>query len=235
MISNSNYTSRLRLNVRGFVALIGVLLVCFGQQMVAKTDEMATPSNILGIWINDTLRLGLPTIDHVLQGFLLLLAGGALLAFYINGLHLYSEEAQPSHRPLNIGLMRSAWPFALIGAVLFGGLLLQLQRAEYHSSSPWIWVISLSIFLGIVVVWDWRRGVNLSPDLPRQDLMWLVGLLIAGLLIVTYRLQGWPDQLMHDEGIFGSTARDVAMGTFKPPIFAQGVNMFPILSTFWPG
>lgn len=104
---------------------------------------------------------------------------------------------------------------------------------KYHWSFPWYWLGYLAIFLGVAIGWDRRRGVNPSLDLKRQDLIWLTGLLIVGFLIATYRLQGWPDQLMLDEGIFGSTARDVAMGTFTLPIFAQGVYGFPILSTFW--
>jgi 4-amino-4-deoxy-L-arabinose transferase-like glycosyltransferase len=40
---------------------------------------------------------------------------------------------------------------------------------------------------------------------------------------------------MQDEGIFGSTARDIANGVFKPSVFAQGVDTFPVLSSIWQG
>jgi hypothetical protein len=63
----------------------------------------------------------------------------------------------------------------------------------------------------------------------------MLGLLIVGLLFTTYRLQGWPDQLMGDEGLNGSVARDLAKGTFLPPLLAQGVDTFPILATYWQG
>ncbi len=46
--------------------------------------------------------------------------------------------------------------------------------------------------------------------------------LLVGFLIATYRLQGWPDQLMLDEGAFGTKARDVALGTFTSQVFSQG-------------
>ena len=82
-----------------------------------------------------------------------------------------------------------------------------------------------------VAVWDHQRHIDLSPHLSRWDLLWILGLFIAGIIIGAYRLQGLPDQLMADEGSFWTTARDIANNTLQSSIFASGVYTFPILSS----
>jgi len=217
---------------RRYYAVIGILLIAIGQYLIAKIDEIAAPSTPPGIWANDFFRLGMHTIDTVLAGSLFCILGGIILATGIS--HAYPEEEILDDSPLAFAQFRPAWIIGiLIGGTLFTILSLQLNRGGYHWYSPWFWLGNLAIFLGIAIGWDQQRGINFSPGLQRQDMLWLTGLLIFGFLIATYRLQGWPDQLMHDEGIFGSTARDVARGTFTLPIFAQGVDSYPILSTFW--
>ena len=234
MSANKHAISNFLLKIRWLVALIGIFLIIIGQYLVAKTDPSAAPLTSPSKWLNNILHLGMPSIDSVLGGCLFLLIGGYLLAVVFHSLRLYSpDETLFENKPIRINLIRSAWPLVLIGSLFIIGLLFQLRKLDYHFYSPWLWVISLLIFSAVIARWDQLRGINLSPVLDRQDLIWLLGLLIAGLVIATYRLQGWPDQLMGDEGIFGSTARDIATGILKPPIFAQGVDTFPILSSIW--
>jgi hypothetical protein len=226
--------SPLRGSKRRYAALTGIFIMGIGQYLLAKIDETAAPSTPLGIWVNEFFHFGMFTIDNVLAGFLLCILGSVLLVTNLDDARSYPEEAAPDKRPLAFASFHPEWMiWILVGSALFAVLLSKLNQMEYRWYFPWFWLGYLAIFLGVAIGWDRRRGVNLSLDLKRQDLIWLTGLLMVGFLITTYRLQGWPDQLMLDEGVFGSTARDVAMGTFTLPIFAQGVDGFPILSTFW--
>ncbi|MFZ5911419.1 MAG: glycosyltransferase family 39 protein [Chloroflexota bacterium] len=224
----------LRGSARRYAALTGIFLMGVGQYLLAKIDETAAPSTPLGIWVNEFFHFGLFTIDNVLAGSLLCILGSILLVTNLDDARSYPEEAAPDEKPLAFAAFRPEWViWILVGSALCAVLLSQLNQMEYHWYFPWFWLGYLAIFLGVAIGWDRRRGVDLSLDLKRQDLIWLTGLLMVGFLIATYRLQGWPDQLMLDEGVFGSTARDVATGIFTLPIFAQGVDGFPILSTFW--
>lgn len=225
---------RVRSKQRVYALLIGILLVGIGQILVSWIDETAFPSTALSRWVSNGLHLGLPEIDSVLLGIFIILIGGFLLALNLKNLRLFSEEGSLEEKSPALAMIRPVWLVGLfIGLVIFAILLVQLNRMEYHPYSPWLWLSGLAMVLSVAIAWDRRRMVDLSPSLVRQDLIWLVGLWIGGLLIATFRLQGWPDQLMHDEGIFGSTARDIANGTFLPPIFAQGVDSFPILCSYW--
>jgi len=234
MGSDPQAVSPLRGSAHRYAALTGIFIMGIGQYLLAKVDETAAPSTPLGIWVNEFFHFGMFTIDNVLVGSLLCILGSILLVTNLDDARSYPEEAGPDEKPFTFASFRPAWMiWVLVGSALFVVLLSQLNQMEYHWYFPWFWLGYLAIFLGVAIRWDLRRGVDLSLGLKRQDWVWLTGLLVVGFLIATYRLQGWPDQLMLDEGIFGSTARDVARGTFTLPIFAQGVDGFPILSTFW--
>ena len=220
-------------STRWLFALLALLIIVAGQYLIISPGIQSTSSNV-GIWINNALHVDISNIDNVIQGFLLFFLGGGLLAYAIRGFGLFTQnQSSFEKKPVYINKIVSFWPWILFGIILFVWLLLPLSSLGYLPSSPVLWILVLLIFTVIMGLWDSRRGVSLSLGLTRQDLLWLIGLVVAGLVICTYRLQGWPDQLMGDEGIFGSTARDIATGKFTPPVFAQGVDGFPILSTYW--
>jgi hypothetical protein len=234
MLQNEPNRSTTWLRPRWAVASIGVILVISGQYLISNPNVPSTSPTNLGTWLNNRLHLGVSGIDYILWGLPILVAGVILLVLLSRDLRLSStEELVSDEKPFAIQLIQSAWPWMLTGLGGFTVLLLQLGKLDYGAYSPLLWIFTLMIFAGIAAVWDHRRQVDLSPGLTRQDLLWLIGLLIVGFIICTYRLQGWPDQLMMDEGIFGSTARGVAIGDFKPPVFAQGVDTFPIMSTIF--
>ena len=214
-------------------ALAGLVLIVVGQvQLASQTLPAGNPIS-LGKWLNDNWHLAIPSIDNVLRGAPLMLAGILLLAIAMRGLRLLPPDECPLDiRPFAIRLIRSAWPWVLVASVLFIILIVQLYQMSTQALLPMLWVATLAIFTAVIVAWDRRRQVSAAPRLSRQDLLWLIGLLLVGLLIATYRLQGWPDQLMGDEGNFWTIARDMARGLLKPSPFGVGVYSFPIFSSF---
>ena len=185
---------------------MGLILVIVGQLQIANPDVPLSPPLPLGEWLNNSLHLGIPSVDNVLRGLPILAVGGLLLILALRSLRVLPPREPPIDiRPFAIRLMRSAWPWVLTAGCIFAFLLFQLDRLDYRPITPLLWILTLLIMTTLIAVWDHRRQVSYSPSLTRQDLLWLVGLLIAGLLIGAYRLQGWPDQLMGDEGNLGSS------------------------------
>jgi len=219
-------------SIRWPTALIGLILIVVGQfQLASEKISLSLPLP-LGLWLNKNLYLAIPSIDNVLRGLPIMLVGGILLAIALRGLQLMPVEEHPIEiRRFAIHLIRSAWPWVLVASSIFVILLVQLGNLDYRPFLPLLWIVTLLIFIAVMAVWDHRRQVSPAPQLSRQDLLWLIGLLIAGLLIGTYRLAGWPDQLIGDEGNFWTTARDIAIGAFHPAIFDNGVYSFPIFSS----
>ncbi len=215
------------------MALIGLILLVVGQVQVARSELSSAPPTQFGQWLNDTLHLGVPSIDNVLNGLPILLIGGILLAVALRGLRLLPTGKEPEEKkPFAFRLAAFGWPGILCAFALFGATLWTLATREY---TPWMvvgWLSSLFIVIVVIAFWDQHRGANLSPGLTRQDILWMLGIAIIGLVIGAYRLQGRPDSLMGDEGNFWTAARDIATGAFKPPIFATGVYTFPILSSY---
>lgn len=214
---------------------LGVLCILLGQHILSRDAVPTAPTMTVGIWLDKTLKLRLPDIDGALWGLLFLLLGGLLLI-----LTFTAWRPLPSKPAAQISaashLRRIEWlPLTLIGSAAFGILIFQLGRWEYHAYSPWLWMLAPLCFGLVIALWDRRRGARWSPNITRQDALWMLGLLIVGLLYTTYRLQGWPDQIMGDEGLNGSVARDIANKVFLPPLLALGVDTFPILATYWQG
>ena len=220
-------------SLRWPIALVGLALLVAGQVvMVSQTLQLGAPL-ALGIWLNDHWHLSIPSIDHILYGLLLELVGVALLAAALRGLRLLPLDERPLEiRPFAIRLIRPAWPWVLIATLLFAALLFQVDATDTRPALALLWIASLLIFTSVMAVWDRRRGVSASPHLGRRDLVWMFGLVIAGLLIGAYRLQGWPDMLVGDEGNFWTVARDLANGSLHASIFGNGVYSFPVFSSF---
>jgi 4-amino-4-deoxy-L-arabinose transferase-like glycosyltransferase len=224
-------------NVNWLTALIGLILLVFGQLEIAGSAFQVSTSIPLGDWLNNNLHFGIPDINNVLVGLPIFITGAVLLAVSLRGLRLLplSSEEFAAGKTIEFRLIKSAWPWILVGLLSLAFLLIQLGRLTYKFYSPILWIVTLIMFATTMAVWDHRRQVDLSPHISRKDLFWMIGLLIAGFLISTYRLQGWPDQLMGDEGNFYTISRDIARGVYKPPIFGSGVYSFPIFSSYLQG
>ena len=218
--------------LRWLTAAIGLALFVIGQHIIASDITPAAPPLQLGEWLNNYLKLNSPSIDNVLNGLPILLAGAAFLILAFRGLQLIPSEKETDERkPFAIRKFLTFWPWVLCIFVLFGMLLWLLATRDYQPMMAIGWLIDLLLATVVMATWDHERDVSLSPGLARQDILWIVGIILAGIVIGTYRLQAVPDALMGDEGNFWTVARDIANGTFKPAIFATGVYTFPVLSS----
>jgi 4-amino-4-deoxy-L-arabinose transferase-like glycosyltransferase len=161
-----------------------------------------------------------------------LIGGGLILAFALAGIPMLpSLEQKFKQGRLDMRILRSKWQWLLAGS---GAVTLLLFRMTGPGADPVevpLFLVGIACFAVAVAAWDHQRHIDLSPHVSRRDLLWILGLFIAGIIIGAYRLQGLPDQLMADEGSFWTTARDIANNTLHMSIFASGVYTFPILSS----
>ncbi len=215
------------------MALIGLILLVVGQVQISKSELPSTPPTQFGQWLNGTLHLSIPSIDNVLNGLPILVIGGILLAIALRGVRLLPTEKKTEEKKnIAFRLLTFGYPGILFAFALFVTTLWTLATREYTYWMVVGWLVSLLIVIFVIAIWDIRRKINLSLGLTRQDILWILGLVIIGLVIGAYHLQGLPDSLLGDEGYFWTVARDIATGSFKPPIFAVGVYTFPILSSY---
>jgi len=233
MAQNRPQTKTGWLQSRWPMALIGLALLIIGQVQISSSELPSSPPTQLGQWLNNNLHFDIPSIDNVLTGLPILLIGCFLLLIALRGLRLVPVEKEPEEKkPFAFRWVASSWPGILCALALFGTTLWSLATRDFSLWMAVGWLISLLFIVSVIATWDQHRGINLSPGLARQDILWMLGLAIIGLVIGAFRLQGLPDSLIGDEGNFWTTARDVATGIFKPPIFANGVYSFPILSSY---
>jgi len=220
---------------RRLSGILGFALMVFGQAWMSRRTHPPLPSLKAGEWLTDVLHLAVPNIDNVLYGLPFLLAGGALLWFSMRGIPLMPAEREfRAYHPPGLRILLSAWIWLLTGLVTFAFLMMRLNAPSFQPFHAPLWVISLTLIGIAVAIWDLRRGIELSPKISRKDLLWMAGLLLVGLLIGVFRLQGLPEGLIGDEGNFWGIARDIAIGKFNPSIFAVGVYTFPVFSSIFP-
>ncbi|MFZ5820908.1 MAG: glycosyltransferase family 39 protein [Chloroflexota bacterium] len=220
---------------RWLAGLLGLVLMIVGQTWITIDTLPDRPPLKLGAWLTEEIHLAVPGIDNALYGLPLLLIGGVLLGLSMRGIPLLPPEREFSEsRPFAFRQLAKTWPWVLVGAGLYTVLLLRLNVESFRSFHAPVWLASLALFAIAVAVWDLRRGVDLSPQVNRTDLLWIIGLLFGGLVVGAYRLQGLPDGLIGDEGNFWGIARDIAIGEFKPSVFAVGVYTFPVFSSILP-
>lgn len=218
--------------IRWLIALGGLGLIVIGQWRFNAQSIPPGDALVLGLWLNRVLFLGDPGVDNLLRGFPLLVFGGLLLALGLRGVSLLPSLRSALATPaLELRRLASFWPRLLVGSVTLIALLSNLSNPNFQVYAVPLWLASFLLFLSAAFQWDIQRQVNLSPQWTRADLLWMLGLFLAGLLIGTYRLQGLPDQLMGDEGSFWTIARDIAVGNFSPSIFTSGVYTFPVFSS----
>ena len=218
---------------RWLIAIIGLIMMVVGQAVISRSEPPSTKPTQLGLWLNNTLHLGLPSVDNVINGLPILIVGCFLVALVLRGLRLLPvENGLERKKPFAFNMVIFAVPAIFFAIALFGTTLWSLVHLEYKQWMLVGWLTSVVFFLIAIAIWDHRRGIHLSPDLLRKDILWLLGLMMFGLVLGVYRLQAMPDSLMGDEGYFWTSARDIAEGLFKPPIFAVGVYTFPVFSTY---
>lgn len=229
----TNFTKKLEwLNVRWLAALMGLALLIIGQTRIASDTIPPAPPTKLALWLTGELHLAIPSIDNVLNGLPYLAAGAALLYLSLWNLRLVPAETPlPANIFIALRPLRLLWPWLAGAGGVFAVLIWQINRLDYYDLMIAEWLAAPVLVLVAAAAWDYKRQVSLSPRLSRADLLWMLGLFILSLLVGAYRLQGLPDMLMGDEGSFWTAARDIANGQFEPPIFANGVYTFPVLSS----
>lgn len=217
----------------GVTLIAGLLLIYAGQYELLAQGSLASP---VSQWLNATLRLGLNNLDQVLSGLPLVLAGTLLVAVTlakVRWLRAESDWASGQPDTLQLRWLRGFWPWLLAGGGLAALLLLRLSARLYGALSPWLWLVALALCAVAAWLWDRPSGVRHSPEIERQDWLWLLALVLAGLLIGSFRLTAVPTGLMGDEGAFFTTARDIASGQYRPPLFDFGVYTYPILGSIF--
>jgi 4-amino-4-deoxy-L-arabinose transferase-like glycosyltransferase len=204
-----------------------------GMIQISKLELPSSPPTVLGQWLNDTLHFEIPSIDNVLFGLPILILGIFLLAVSLIGLRILPAEKDFSGGiTFGFRFVSINWLWLLVALNILLITLWSLAKRDY---SGWMIagvLISLLIILTVIAAWDHKRGINLSPNLTRTDFFWILGLFFIGILIGVYRLQAVPDSLIGDDGSFWTAARDIANGSFRPPIFGVGVFTFPIFSSY---
>jgi 4-amino-4-deoxy-L-arabinose transferase-like glycosyltransferase len=219
-------------SLRWLAALAGLILLIIGQTRLASDTVPPAPPTRLAAWLTEVIHLSIPSIDNVLSGLPYLIAGAALLFLSLRRLRLVPPEAPlTGNIVISLRPLRSLWPWLAGGTGIFLVLLWQINRLDYSGLMVAEWLAAPMSFLLAAALWDHQRQIDLSPRLGRRDLLWMLGLFLLSLLVGTYHLQGLPDMLMGDEGSFWTAARDIANGQFKPPVFANGVYTFPVLSS----
>ncbi len=220
---------------RWLAGVIGLILMVSGQAWVSLDTLPPRPPLALGIWLTTEIHLAIPSIDNVLYGLPLMLLGGILLALALWGIPLLPREREgQEHPPLQLRQLLSFWPWLLLAGVTFIVLLLRINSDSLRFLLVPLWLASLTLVAIPLALWDRQRNIALSPQVGRPDLLWMLGLLFGGLVIGAFRLQGLPDGLIGDEGNFWGIARDIAVGDFKPSVFAVGVYTFPVFSSILP-
>jgi 4-amino-4-deoxy-L-arabinose transferase-like glycosyltransferase len=218
--------------IRFLMALIGFLLLVAGQYQLSRSNPLSIPPTLFGQWLNHTLRFDIINIDNIIFGLPLVLLGVFLFVFSLHSLILLPIENEFKKNIFRFIHTPFTWSGIICASVIFCSTVWSLATHEYSTFNVISWIASLLIFVYIFLSWDRKRGVKLSIPVARKDILWILGLTTLGILIGTYRLQGLPDSLIGDEGSFWTVARDIATGSFKPPIFANGVYTFPILSSY---
>lgn len=235
MIESSQKSRLSWFKYRWLTGLFGLALMITGQTWLAIDTLPSRPALKLGNWLTREIHLAIPSIDNVLYGLPLLLAGGVLLGMALRHIPLLPVERDfNADQPFEPRKLSRAWPWLTIGGGLFITLLLRLNVEGFYPFQAPMLIASLLMVAIAFAAWDRRRGIHLSPQVSRQDLLWMLLVVTAGLVTGTYRLQGMPDGLIGDEGNFWGIAKAIATGEFEPSVFAVGVYTFPVFSSILP-
>ncbi|MCC7451968.1 MAG: glycosyltransferase family 39 protein, partial [Anaerolineae bacterium] len=101
----------------------------------------------------------------------------------------------------------------IIPVILWGLLLLQTALFGYN--------------------YDRRAGTSLSLRVRRADWLILLGLLVMGLVVGTFKLDTFPNVVIGDETGFLGRAYRIAEGLEQQSFFGPGIYTFPIASSVY--
>ena len=229
------FLSRARATLPGrwFWLSIGLGLVAYGQYVIYQRAPLGKVNPSLELW-NATFRLEIVNLDNVMLA-LPFLAIGALIWGVLGS----SQGNESENTPGWPGKSQISWAYALprLALILLGTiyLFLQLARHQYHPFLFWLWLGTLFGLSRLFWSWDRQSGANLSLNLERSDLAWMLGLFVLALIVGAFALGDIPNILIPDEGSFWEAARAIALGEYRPSFFDFGVYTFPVASSIYQG
>jgi len=219
---------------RWFWLLIGLGSITYSQSLIQQRNPVGEVNQALEIW-NIAFRLEIVNMQNLGAAILPLIAGGIICALaFLPGWQSREDfqDTSKEHTKLN-------WPYLLprlsAAILLFAYLLFKLGRHEYNPSLPWVWILTLALIIYLFYRRENANKTNLSLEITRTDILWLLSLFLAGLAIGAFALQDIPNILVPDEGSFWETGRAIAAGEFKPAFFDFGVYTFPVASSIFQG
>jgi 4-amino-4-deoxy-L-arabinose transferase-like glycosyltransferase len=218
---------------QAILLILGLSMALYGQYILLFPNPDFEQYE-LALWLETSLKLGMPNLKAQLFGAVLFLLGGSLLIYFFHKTTPLKTESNPGGK-ISVPLTKkifSSWGF--IATIALNILLLvQLLRRDEGNYLVILWVASLIPI--IVFAWklDRKSNIQLSPNLRRKDVIALLTVLVVGLIFGSYRLAGIPNFLMGDEGTFWTTARDIAYQKYTPSAFDFGVYTYPILSSIF--
>lgn len=219
---------------RWFWLLIGLGLIVNGQYLMHQRDPVGAINKTLDI-LNITFRLDIVNMQNFGAAIPYLLAGGLLSAFaFLPGWNKKDKLETPARNKNKINWAYYS-PRLGVAVLLFAYLIFKLAQHEHTPILPLLWVLVLSLLTYLLYKYKKSTGVNLSPNITRVDIFWMIGLFLCGLGIGSFALQDIPRIMIPDEGSFWEIGRAIAIGEFKPAFFDFGVYTFPVASSIFQG
>jgi 4-amino-4-deoxy-L-arabinose transferase-like glycosyltransferase len=231
--AQATHSSRETFSWRTISFIAGVGLVCIGQYRMLRDQPLFTFA--FSQKLNDQYHIGVANPDNVVLALILFVVGGFL---YLKGAQALTitEPQLPGRIITTASLSNRGRPYYVllaIAALLFAILVRALSSADYNEIFPLVWITTIALIIIAGALFDRRTNVDLSLDLERSDVLFMLGIFLAGLVVGIYQLDQVPNSMMGDEGAFFETARSIAIGDQKPAIFSQGVYSYPILGSIY--
>ena len=216
--------------------LLALILVISGQIIMRRSVPIDSWYEMRQT-INNWLRVDVKYLGNVIIGMSCSIIGGILFVISSYKTEIFKKGhfiplPQKDH-PILQKFHLSQWLVRILaGSVLFALLLYRASNFELEFFDLIFWILCIVLFTSAVFRYDKAAGVSLKPDLSRREIGIIALLLILGLLIGSYQLQDIPNILKGDEGNFFETARFIANGDYRQPIFGFGVYSYPIISSY---
>ncbi len=226
--------------IRRFQALlISLALVIGGQLIMHRTIPIESWHDFLES-LNEWLRIDAKFLGNVIIGMGCTIVGGvvfALATFNSDLFKVSSDQVFPKPPEQSVSkIYLSKWLVRfLLGGAFFAVLVNRAFVTELEFFDLFFWIAAIFFITSAVFRYDRASAVDLSPRLPKNELIIILLLLIAGLLIGSYQLQDIPNSIQGDEGNFFETARFIANGEYRNSIFGFGVYSYPVFSSFIQG
>ena len=214
--------------------LIGVGLILTAQYLVDEREPFFKISDI-SERMNYLFRIDVNNLENTILALGGLVIGAILVAVAARTDHFF-DFIIPA-RKFDTDLIKRSLPklgrLLLPAGLAFIFIIWQLATGNHPSLLAPIWLVALILVMISVWLIDRWHKVPLTPGLQWSDYAYLGGLILAGLIIGTYRLGQMPSSLMGDEGTFWEIARSIAIGEYKPDFFGFGVYSYPIVSSIF--